>query len=365
MIRRPGSVAMLLCLATSWCVFLAEAGVTTLSGIRYNNQERSSRLTMQFAGEVRYSVQCEGNRLLLGFSSARPASPPGVARLQFKDGYIRSVTTDRIGQDSLFVVVVLREGTTYTLVRPADGNALFVDVVPDPEYRAPAVTAPKAPKPAPQKQVPANSSLVDIPSIARTQVEAPLQQAVLNAPAASTPAAAAVPATESGRTSLIGPDVMLLGGGGLIALLTTAGILLLIRRWDHRRAHTARSPHTAALPAADDSATREDIRALLERASRRSPVVEEDSAPQMFEERTEMAKAFGRGTEEMSLAMTLGTKGKPRANKQRLDQLVLKKASSAQRRTAARKLGVGVGEVELALQLRRFQSTRKQKEGGE
>jgi hypothetical protein len=85
----------------------------------------------------------------------------------------------------------------------------------------------------------------------------------------------------------------------------------------------------------------------------------------MFEERTEMAKAFGRGTEEMSLAMTLGTKGKPRANKQRLDQLVLKKASSAQRRTAARKLGVGVGEVELALQLRRFQSTRKQKEGGE
>jgi hypothetical protein len=100
-----------------------------------------------------------------------------------------------------------------------------------------------------------------------------------------------------------------------------------------------------------------ELRPLFE-----APLQEESGS--LYEDQAQIARVFQRGKGELDLALALKARTQPRASRQRLATIVEKSGSHAQRRTAARKLGVGVGEVELAVHLKKFQHRTKQNGGG-
>jgi hypothetical protein len=193
--------------------------------------------------------------------------------------------------------------------------------------------------------------LVDIPTLARTQVEEKRRTTdpVVQAP----PTTAAVPSTTTAgarRSS----DLAMIAAAVVLSVGSTLGLLLFLRR-RAMKTLTPRPSQQIVGPVVPPAVPGMGIAADPVEAQ----VVEEP----MFDDRVQIAKIFQRGKEEVNLAMALRARSLPRANKKRLEEIAHKSGSTSQRRTAARKLGVGVGEVELAVHLKNMQHKSKRKEG--
>ena len=148
---------------------------SVLKDVRYVVQPVFSRVTMHFQGDIKYTAIQQDNRIIIGFPRTRVASPPGAAKLEFKTGHVRGLTIDRISADSIRVTIVLRDRMTYRVVQPKADNQLYMDVMVDTGKAVAAASRPPA-KPAVRQEASAKgperkSTFVDIPAIARTQID--------------------------------------------------------------------------------------------------------------------------------------------------------------------------------------------------
>jgi hypothetical protein len=339
-----------------------QEGAASLTAIRYEQQSGGSRLTLQFAGEIRYALSRSADRLVLRFPSTRLANKTGAGTLRFQDGLVRSVSTGRAGADSIVVAVVLRERTRPTLLRPSAGNVLYLDVAADPDAPAPlnipASAIPASVRTADPRNAKAagSASPVDIPALARSQVEERRREAETRAAVGTRTVSLSEPGREERPTV---PEIPLAAAAVVLSVGTTIALLLFLRRRAVRR-------EVLEQPSEPEAALRTETVYRMPELTTTHPQSDEtvqDEVEPMFDDQVQMARAFQRGKGEVGLAMALRARTSPKANRQRLVDIAEKRGSYAQRRTAARKLGVGVGEVELAAQLQKLQDRTKHKEG--
>jgi len=100
---------------------------------------------------------------------------------------------------------------------------------------------------------------------------------------------------------------------------------------------------------------------MLEDMIRTSTQDESEEEESGRETSLQMARTFRRGSEEIALAQRLHDQTAPVLTPGRMDTVLSHATTSGQRIQAARKLGVGRGEFDLALKLKSMQ--REKKEG--
>jgi hypothetical protein len=213
----------------------------------------------------------------------------------------------------------------------------------------------------PNDYSPVKVSLIDIPAMAMSQVETASQE---TAPELASPSEAAQASSLSTGMALL---VSL-----LVSLVSTATALSAwylmrrnaLKRISRREVREDAAPHAAVRPA-DESETEyrgrseEEARMLkdLIRTSTQEEIPEEE-----YEQETslQLARTFKRGSEEIALAQRLHDHGAPALTPERLNTVLSHATTSTRRVQAARKMGVGRGEFDLALKLKSMADEKKE-----
>lgn len=342
-----------------------------------------TRVAFQFAGDVRFSTEQAKNGVRIVFSRTRAASTPVLNRRLLTAGPLESIGFQRPAMDSIIAVLAFVDGSTYRCVCPASGNELYVDVNGSAAVRQAAVAkpAPARPVPAPVVAAPhqepapeqprsaGGTSLVDIPSVARMQME---RDNAVESHRAAQPASLSMP--------------ILVAISVLVSLAVTSVALLLLARMVRREpvpapvAVAAPRPSAAiaaqvrayqqAAPQQEEEEDDEDdddmkpepdrIRALFS-----APAREEEPEEELGRETSlQLARTFRRGSEEITLARKFHERPSPALSPAKMQTAMARATTKSQRLTAARKLGVGRGEFDLADKLKAMaQPPAKNEEG--
>lgn len=344
-----------------WHTPAATAGEnTTLTDVRYSAQAGYSRVTLLFRGEVRYSQLGSDGGVRLGFSHTGVGIPANARRQLLRSGLVSAISVSPLPGDSTIVSLMLRTATTYRCVLPASGNALYVDVLPTggqsalPRPSVPSVhrvTPSKAEPPkaiAAQQYVQASNAVIDIPGVAREQLHTesslPSARTGMRQPAQAglTPAAA---------LALSAIVVILFTGSG-------AALALAFRKKPAKPTlMTPRAGRTAVPVPPPERETTSD-----------PPLVDEpeedDESHFAHETSLQLARTFRRGSEEITLARRLHDRATPQLSVTRMDETLTRATTANQRLHFARKLGVGRGEMELAVKLRSMRPAEQKEELG-
>jgi len=345
---------------------------SVLKDVRYVVQPAFSRVTMHFQGDIKYTAVQQDNRIVIGFPRTRVASPPGAAKLEFKTGHVHGLTIDRITADSIRVIIVLRNRMTYRVVQPKADNQLYMDVTVD-TGKAVAVASRPPVKPAVRQETSAKgaerkSALVDIPAIARTQLvdlsqraTAPHTEPQKENLQARENQLSPVQAEKNGRTSL--SPVFLVLAVAVIAALSTGLLLFVASR--RQVGITVAAPRSQAtqpqsLPG-PEPALPAPARPVKNRFAEEEEFPEVDE-PERDDDTMQLARRFERGQNELSLALRLRGAYAASVGTTKVQKALTAKKSKAQQLNAARKLGVGRGELELALHLEQLQQHKLRKE---
>ncbi len=331
----------------------------TLTDVRYSTQAGYSRVTLLFRGEVRYSPLASDGMVRLGFSHTGVAIPLKARRQLLNTGLVTAISVSPLPGDSTIVSLTLRPATTYRCVLPASGNALFVDVVPSGGQSAPlrpsiASTRHKTPmNPEPHaaaavlSPVPSVHPVIDIPGVAREQLRAepPPSRARMqqSAPANLTPAVALA------LSAIV--VVILTGSGATLALAF--------------RSKPGKPPVTAPRPVRSAGALPIQSEPEREIVARDLPEdePEEDEEPQFAHETSlQLARSFRRGSEEITLARRIHDRTTPQLSAVRMEETLTRATTPSQRLRFARKMGVGQGEMDLAMKLRSMRPAEKKEE---
>jgi hypothetical protein len=278
-----------------------EGGGAVLNGLHYNTLGPSSRFLVGFTGSLRYTAVAGGSRLVIGCSSTQVGSPPGAARLTFNDGGLQSAVVERVASDSAAIILTLRPGMTASVSLPAGSAALCIDV--------------KKGKTAP----------VDVRALYEAEMRAGAE------------AAGPLPAPPRGPA----PPVFAISL--VIAAASTVLIMLVVYRAMRRR------PISPALPAApvscDDGVEEEELR-----------------VPEAAESPDDEDAFYGVGRDlrstrgEFALAMRLHSGSMGEGSRRSARGACSADATTAERVKVARRLGIGRGEIDLALRLRKLES---------
>lgn len=378
MIRRCMCAVMLTGLLLSMNSALA-AGVN-LTDVRYSVEGGHSRVALKFDGEIRYSPAASDGVVRLSFSGTGVAIPLRARRQLPGAGLVSAIAVTPVTADSMVVAIMLRPSTTYRCILPASGDALYVDVVPagngssvshtpvvskhppallqtavPPGSRVlpkgaprgtakPAVTPAATPKPPEVQAVRAPSgSVIDIPAVAREQLH------TVPAPASVTPA---VPVSAG-----IAPAVAALLSLAVVLVLTGSGaaLALALRRKPATTSPVIAPAQPAAAPALRDYFEPEGA----ESVSAREELDTDDESEFAHETSLQLARTFRRGSEEITLARRLHEHATPQWSGGRMEETLSKATTPNQRLHFARKLGVGRGEMDLAMKLRTIRPAEK------
>ncbi|MCC6397002.1 MAG: hypothetical protein IT282_08270 [Bacteroidetes bacterium] len=417
MMRVPGRIAAV-------CVLLLTHGLlradqtSVLKDVRVATQGENCKVSFAFSGDVRFSTEQGKGMVRLVFSRVRPATAGTVLRRSVPTGPVVSISFARPAPDSLVATLVLAEGSTYRCVRPSAGNELFVDVSGRPGVRqapmrnAAAVTgsvpatmkatAPtgaasaaagakvsthtgvvsgvaRAKKDSPARGTAAThatgtprddraayastSALIDIPAVAREQVEQDGRAEAQRSSAASDP----LSEPESSKALAL----LLSAGLSLFSTVMTIGVWYKMRqRIADRRPVQSVEPMAGEItrPFAhrepidtrdepdetDDAGKKELLAALMQ------DEMQEDDGGR--ETSLQLARTFKRGSEEITLARRFHEQGTVAVSSERMQSALSRATTKTQRLQAARKLGVGRGEFDLALKLKTMAHVQGKKE---
>ena len=367
---------------------------SVLTDIRYGVSPACSRVTLVFGGDIRFSTDHGKSLVRLGFSRTRLAPSPRAARLRFSEGLVQNVVVRRVQGDSLSVAVTLREHTTYRCVQPSGGNELHIDVfpregmavssqavtrTPPGDAKAPVVQSPGITRtPARGTAVPDAATrtpgqgaaasvlhptavtrvtaqneaaepeareraigLIDVAAIARAQIET--ENRPPDPRARTTQKRAAAPAEA-------GSPLLLIGLMTMVALTSGGFVFVIMRRTGSVPARPAPS---AAVPPQVHGPARGMVSPvdedLLQPGEQEYPADEEDGER---ETSLQLARSFRRGSEEITLARRLHAQPAAPLSVGKMQQMLARSTTQTQRLHAARKLGVGRGELDLALKLK-------------
>jgi hypothetical protein len=363
------SVVCSIILASLFSVFTAAFAddLAVLKDVSASVTGGHTRVAFQFAGDVRFSTEQTKNGLRIEFSRTHAAAGQALSRRLLNAGPLESISFQRPAADRIVAVLALAPGSTYRCTCPASGNALTVDVmgtavvrqaaapkpVMTPKTSAQAALTPAAqPEPARSST---GSSLIDIAAVARHQVE---QEGTADGHDGHRAAAPALLPT---------PSLIIVSVA--VSMAVTALVLLAFSRMMRKEAVVAPAvvvapaPVPVAQPAAvkayqqrrremdeeDDMKPEPDrVRALFG-----APAVEEEVEEDMGRETSlQLARSFRRGSEEISLARKFHERPSPALTPGKMQTAMARATTKNQRLSAARKLGVGRGEFDLAEKLK-------------
>lgn len=372
--RRPIGLAMVLFLA----VPLWADGPAVLKDVAVTGTPGQGRVSFAFSGDVRFSIEEGKNAVRVLFAHARPADAGVLARRASATGPVSHVAFQRPAADSIVAHIALAPGSTYRWVRPAGSSMLHVDVRGTAPARPVAAVRPQ-PAPAPRELKPvvepslsapptaAPSCIVDIPAIARRQVDEEAQYAAGS--------------VRDGRAATVAfPPLGVALLSVVLSLVGTAGILALVRKM--RPAHTGGTMPAAAAPVLPPAARPRPL------VSMRPAPVEQEEEPggepdriralfaatagdREAEEDTgretslQIARTFRRGSEEISLARKFHEQPAPSLTPAKMQTVLSRATTKTKRLHAARKMGVGRGEFDLAEKLSALAQTPVRKEDEE
>lgn len=349
-------------------VAVAGEGLSTLTNVRYNVQSFGSRVTLRFEGAATYSVRESHEQVIFAFSRTRVASPPGAARLSFQSGHVKSLTIDRLPADSARVVLTLADGTGYSVRPMKEGSELEIDVIRTRNVAAvplPAPTKPQAKLANPKPGVPAEkkSSLVDIPAIARNQIAAESAPQPRQTPE---PARHETPVTSPQTTSgMLSPLILV----AVVLVILGAGIGMLLWLASKRQYGVAKKSVIAVAPGPAPHKSHLTVSPLhreVKKEAEETDVLDDetgDDETSLDESTLRLGRSFQRGEEEMNLVARLRSRSETPVMKKSMTKTLNASATQSQRLTAARKLGIGTGEVDLAIHLKKFSQKSFRKEG--
>jgi len=357
------------------------ASTITLNDIQYSAQGGHSRVTLIFDGEIRYSPSLAGGVVRLGLSRTSVAVPMKARRQLPRTGLVSAISVTPVSNDSVVVAIMLQPATTYRCVLQASGNTLHVDVLPADGRTVgremlssagrlasavqPVVSKPKA---APQKspvresregsvqtqprntsetesaRVP-TSSMVDIPAIAREQLSTEAPQRGLRITDSRAESSRVSPAMAVGLASLIA------------ALISGAGAALLLG--SRRKPSKATVPPAPVRPVPTSPAGDLAPRAKMDRDPIADAPEDNDESEFIHDTSLQLARSFRRGSEEITLARRLHERTTPQLTGARMDETLVRATTPNQRLHFARKLGVGRGEMDLAMKLKAIRPVEK------
>lgn len=360
---------------------------SVLKHVRSSVRGGDCRVTFAFEGDVRFSSEQTGRSLRLVFPQTRPATAGAIVRKDLSSGPVHSIAFTRPGDGSLLATLTLAKGSSYRCVSPAGGQELYVDVhgeaggrsaiagSTEPKEKQTAGVAGRGPERTgagssksthavgmnPNEYSPVKVSLIDIPAMAMSQVETESQE---TAPAlASPPEAAQSSGLSAGMALLVSLFV------SLVSTATALSAWYLMRRNALKRIvrHEVRknaAPRAAARPAGEGETeyrgrSEEEARMLkdLIRTSTEEEIPEEEYGQ---ETSLQLARTFKRGSEEIALAQRLHDHGAPALTPERLNTVLSHATTPTRRVQAARKMGVGRGEFDLALKLKSMAEEKKE-----
>lgn len=395
------------------CVLLLTGGAmageqtSVLQDVRATTKSGTCRVTFTFAGDVRFSSEQGNGFVRLVFPDTRPASAGTIARRNFANGPVERIAFSRAADGSLVATLALSGGSSYRCVSPSGGRELYVDVhgsaavrTPPPQAQVrkpvaspartgaasvpaaaatkgaikaavtPSRTAPNAgislahvPRvPEAGAHAPAETqSLIDIPALARRQMEPESQ--------ASTPVRATKPAPAPAAGFPIGIALLMSMSISLVSTVTGFGVWYLLRRRAARRHRSpfvfaeaaatsgSRPMHDTALADEESEARRE---ALLKQMLGRDMLEDDQEEDGERETSLQLARTFKRGSEEITLTKRFHDQATPVLTSDRMDNVLSHATTPTQRLHAARKLGVGRGEFDLALKLKSMVQDKKE-----
>ena len=326
-----------------------------LVNMRYFDHAGGSRLAIRVRGEFVYSMTKGEHavRILLAGTGVAPSYDG--ARLRFSTGLVNTVCVDGAAGEGAVVAVRPRAGTAVRVVRMEGENGLYVDVCHDSSH-----------------VVGQDSFSLDAASAGmHHQVIVPIRTFSLNSlvfaessgsageyadvtQTNDTVAAQVIPEVGTRRFAQVGLIPALLGLTS--AILSTGLLLLLIRRHDGRK--------NVMLPPGVDAGFSEVLSQLSEWESRESGIQEKPQAPELPYSPPShqdvsvlgLAKRYGRGLGEINLSFALKARQGERRWVQKVQEIAEGSHGADDNARIAKELGVGKGEVNLAIMLHHLKS---------
>lgn len=331
------------------------AAVAGPKPIDYVVNSSGSRMTIAVNGPVEWKESISGTTMTITMTA--PARHFIVKKMNynFRDGVIRSFAMTAVHPDTEQIRIALRRDQAYDLSYDASAKRFVIRffngaMMPPNTAAATAVTERKSSKKKPQPAVAAAqqrssarketaapaAAPIDIPSIAVRQVEEPAAEA---APAQTIPAEPASAMNASAVLLLIASTLIILAGGGAVAYV------IVTRRFTRT---APQQQQREELPAPAPAAVTPFERAA---AKEETELSEEE---QEFEMAVEYAEQYLRSQGEFELQQRLEQLNSSSMQK-RLEMAAVhpssRKGNSA---AAAEKLGISIGELDLASRLQKF-----------
>lgn len=330
------------------------------------------RIAFEFTGDVRFSTEQGKNVVRIVFSRTRAASMQVLAKKVLGAGPVESITFQRPAFDSIIATLTLLSGSTYRCICPASGTELFVDVRGSAAVRQPVAAAkpvqvrtqPATPPPvAVQEPAPlaSSSSLIDIPGVARRQMEQENMDDVRHADHATTdtPQRPTIPVLLiSVSLSLLVTAIVLVLAGR--AMRSAQPVVVSAVPEPERAPQPLQVSRALAAYHEDDDMKPEPerVRALFS-----APMREEEPEEDFGRETSlQLARTFRRGSEEITLARKFHENPTSPLTPAKMQNAMSRATTKTQRLTAARKMGVGRGEFDLAEKLKTLSQPPVKKE---
>ena len=323
----------------------AEAS-TLLRDLHYTVSRERTRLALEASGPVRYAAREEDGRLVLRCAGLRLA--PGVfAGRRYREGLIERIEFERPAPDTVAIRLAFRAGATYRLVRAANGA---LEIQAEGPYYAP----PPKPRPRPAKKEEEEAvatpmkPLIDIGALA-------MEQAKEGMSAPKPPAGGPTPVTTPVRPAEAGAAALGWVLAVMISIATTAATLIVLAR---RKPVRPTAPKVAGETSAADTLFPKH---LLEALASGTETGEEEGEEEP-EASAWLAERFQRGADEVDLAFKLRGAGAAEAKARIARELSGRAIPASRLAQSARRTGVGLGEMELARNLRKLATAQQRKE---
>jgi hypothetical protein len=359
--------------------------------VRYSVRPEYTRLLVFFKGPLKYSQDLKENVLTLTVTDIKSAAAGGW-RKQFRTGQIESAVVEPVAGGTSRIVIAMRNGfTKYQIVEHDRHEAIWVDVysaqaaqpavnvaakVPPSQVKKtvpetmevkkqPArITATKPQDKAAEQEQLSKSPIVDIAAIVRQQIEETSRQ---NSAAGSpVQAGASIQRSSIDRQPLSGGNkhIVWVALVSFSLLTSVVAMVVLIRRTRMRgrklaqflaaraaaQVPLAHSPAFEERPEIPNPVSEERGRGLVD-------VMEEEVASSLT-----FAERYHRSQGDIDLAMRLRESARTQSQAGAVKSLGTTPIPAKGRVSAAKKLGVGKGEFDLASKLLRLSIAQKERE---
>jgi hypothetical protein len=345
-----------------------------LTNIGYSMRDTVSRVTFSVEGKISYVLMQSADTLVIRCAGMKAEKPLQELNRSIEAGLIRSVSVATRPDDMLDIIVGLRRPAPFRMKHVESSNSLALEVLGRAPTAVSNVSSPKEKSLPGKKEIarqspkhvsreagspPTRQSVVDIAAIARAQVD-PEKGSVPPMTGSTQKHAGAHPLTSG----------LILAALAAWPLATIAAILILKNQQKRSRRQAevapARVPDAVLRSLEPVAVMPIDLSPSMPEAVAEEPVlvpeeVKPDEGLADYDHSFQIAQSLIQGNEQYALAKRFATESSE-LNRKRIRKACAAKTARTHRVRVAKRLGVGKGEVELAIKLRDMAGRRPRKE---